>query len=101
MPFWRAQEAEEAVDSNVAGHPHFSRVVHGLPATSLGDVFLYRPILEAVERLIGGPAMVTGGVMIDKDTEENGSIMWHQVRLDGRELVIGRRDDNSRVIRRS
>lgn len=54
--------------------------IHNLPlqAGPLAALFGYAPVLRIVERLVGGPARVTGGLLLDKDPANNWDIGWHQ-----------------------
>lgn len=44
----------------------------------LGGVLRYRPVLEVVEQLVGAPVCVAGGLLLDKDPDNNWEIGWHQ-----------------------
>ena len=44
---------------------------------ALGRYIRYRPVLELAEKLVGGPARVTGGLLLDKNWENNFDIGWH------------------------
>ncbi len=59
---------------------NYLTVIHDLAKRPgpLGRIIQYRPVLELVEQLIGGPARVTGGLLLDKDPEHNWEIPWHQ-----------------------
>ena len=54
--------------------------IHNIPlqAPPLSRVLMYRPVVEIVEQLVGGPIRVTGGLLMDKDPNHNWQIGWHQ-----------------------
>lgn len=47
-------------------------------AGSLSRLLQYRPVLSLVEQLAGAPLRVAGGLLLDKDPENNWEIGWHQ-----------------------
>lgn len=59
---------------------NYLKAIHDLPQRPglLGVVLRYRPLLQLVEQLVGGPVQTTGGLLIAKGPESNWDIPWHQ-----------------------
>jgi ectoine hydroxylase-related dioxygenase (phytanoyl-CoA dioxygenase family) len=67
-------------DISIKWSHHYASTIFNLPMRPgpLSRVLQYRPVLSLIEQLVGEKVRVTGGLLLDKDPQNNWDIGWHQ-----------------------